>query len=140
MSDGPERKAVWHLQMGEKLLAEGKAAMAKQMFADGLKLDAANIPLQAGLVEAMLHLNEADAALQELAKLPPTALAPWQQNLLRGKALVGLGRWKEAKVTVQAALADRPDSADAMYLMGRIYEQEKDWANAAKMYRGAREK
>ena len=140
VSDGPVQKAVWHAQMGERLLIEGKAELAKQMFLDGLKLDATNVPLQAGLAEALIQLNDADAALKQLAKLPPNAIAPWQQNLLRGKALVALGRWNEAKVAAQAVLQERPETADAHYLMGRIYEQEKDWANAAKSYRMARER
>lgn len=138
VADGPKQKATWHLQMGGKLLSEGKPDQAATMFVDGLKLQPDLVPLRLGLIEALVHAKQTKPAVEALSKLPKNALPAWQQSLLRAKVLLLQRRTSEAKVLLEALVKEKPDTPDAHYLLGTIYEQEKDWENAAKAYRAAK--
>ena len=57
------------------------------------------------------------------------------QIVIESRLLIAQGRWNEARATVLAGLEQAPDSADAHFLMGQIYEHESDWQRAASEYR-----
>jgi len=62
---------------------------------------------------------------------------PWQVPLLRGRALMALGEWEQAAKVLPEAMKLNPDPTEAHYLLGLVYEHEKNYADAAGEYRKA---
>jgi predicted CXXCH cytochrome family protein len=88
-------------------------------------------------IERLLAAGRAKDALDLLVNLPDGTLPNWQHNLLGAKTLIALNRWAEAKAAATAALQQRETLRDAHYLLGQIYEHEKDFAKASAAYRAA---
>jgi hypothetical protein len=65
----------------------------------------------------------------------------WEPELLRGRMLAALGQWDEARRLATTVLAgtnkDSPLRGAAHYLMGTIYEHDRNWEMAAQEYRAA---
>ena len=137
LGDGPATRAAWHLQMGRKLREEGKAEEARTMLADGLKFQPNSVELRAEMVRAMADLKQAEKVIDLVRLLPAGAMPAWEQDLLRGRMLAILGQWDEARRMAAAALKDKPDLGEAHYLMGMVYEHDRDWEKAAQEYRAA---
>ncbi len=137
VGDGPVTRAAWHLQMGRKLLDEGNAEEALTMLADGLKLQPNSVELRTEVIRAMADLKQAEQVMDLVRLLPVGAMPTWEQNLLRGRMLAVLGRWAEAKRMAAAVLKEKPDLGEAHYLMGMVYEHDRDWEKAAREYRAA---
>ena len=140
VSDGPAQKATWHLQMATKLLAEGKLEEARTLLADGLKLAPEMAAMRMALVDTLVQLKQLKPAVEVLNKAPEKSLLPWQQNLLLAKIAIANGQWPQAKRLLGGVIKEKSDLSEAHYLMGRIYEHDGDWQNAAGEYRIAREK
>ena len=137
VGDDLAKRVGWYVELAQKHLAEGKPDQARAMCLEGLKLQADSLPLQVALIEATLDLKQASEASALLAKLPKTGLPGWQTKLLQGKAMVLAGRWPQAKSLLAGALKEKGDLPEAHFLLGRVYEQEKDWEKAAKEFREA---
>ncbi len=139
--DGPGPRAAWLLEMGRKLREQGQAQEALALLADGLKLQPDSIPLQVERIRALADLKQATLALDLLKRLPVGALPAWEPELLRGRMLAALGQWDEARRLAAAVLAgatnDSPLLDAAHYLMGTIYEHDRNWEKAAQEYRAA---
>jgi predicted CXXCH cytochrome family protein len=140
VGDGPATRAAWHLQMGRKLRDEGKAEEARTMLADGLKFQPDSTELWVEMVRTLVDLKQAEQVLDLVKLLPAGAMPTWEQDLLRGRMLAVLGRWDEARRIGAALLKDRPDLGEAHYLMGLVYEHDRNWEKAAQEYRAARER
>ncbi len=137
LADGPATRATWHLQMGRKLREEGKAEEARTILADGLKFQPNSTELWAEMARTLADLKQADQTMDLLNLLPAGAMPVWEQNLLRGRMSAALGQWDQAKRLAAAVLKEKPDLPEAHYLMGRIYEHDRDWEKAAQEYRAA---
>lgn len=137
VGDGPARRAAWHLQMGAKLLAEGRATEARTLLADGLALDPESPALQLALVRALLAVGDAPGAIARLERLPAGAAETWERDLLRARAQALLGRWSEARRLAEGVLAQMPHAGEAHYLMGQVHEHAGEWEKAAEAYRRA---
>jgi predicted CXXCH cytochrome family protein len=137
LADGPATRAAWHLQMGRKLREDGQAEEARTLLADGLKFQPDSPDLQAELVRALADLKQAERVIELLKVLPAGALPSWEQNLLYGRMLAALGQWDQARRLATAVLQEKPDLGAAHYLMGMIYEHDRNWENAAREYRAA---
>ncbi len=137
LADGPTTRATWHLQMGRKLREEGKAEEARTMLADGLKFQPNATELWAEMVRVLADLKQAQQVMDLLNLLPVGAVPVWEQNLLRGRMSAVLGQWDQAKRLAGAVLKEKPDLPEAHYLMGQIYEHDRDWEKAAQEYRAA---
>jgi predicted CXXCH cytochrome family protein len=137
VGDGPVERAAWHLQMGRKLLEEGKAEEARAILADGLRFQPGSADLQVEMVRALAELKQAEQAMNLVKQLPAGAMPAWEQDLLCGRMLAVLGQWDEARRLVAAVLQQKPDLGEAHYLMGMIYEHDRDWEKAAQEYRAA---
>jgi tetratricopeptide (TPR) repeat protein len=137
LGDGPATRATWHLQMGRKLREEGKAEEARTMLADGLKFQPNSTELWIEMVRVLADLKQAEQTTDLLKLLPAGAMPAWEQNLLRGRMSAVLGQWDQAKRLAAAALQEKPDLPAAHYLMGQIYEHDRDWEKAAQEYRAA---
>ncbi len=139
--DGPGPRAAWLLEMGRKLREQGQAQEALALLADGLKLQPDSILLQVERIRALADLKQATLALDLLKHLPAGAMPAWEPELLRGRMLAALGQWDEARRLTDAVLAgakrDSPLLGAAHYLMGTIYEHDRNWEKAAQEYRAA---
>ncbi|MCB2156307.1 cytochrome c3 family protein [bacterium] len=137
IGDGSAKSAIWHLQMGGKLLDEGKPEEARAMFAKGLELDPESVDLKVKMISTLAELKNAKDAINLLDRLPEDALPEWQTNLLRGQVMAAVGQWDEARRLAVEVLKQRPNLGDAHYLMGMVYEQNKQFELAAEEYRAA---
>ncbi len=137
VGDGPVQRAAWHLQMGRKLMEEGKAEEARMILTDGLRFQPDSTELRVELVRALADLNQAEQVMALVKQLPPGAMPAWEQDLLCGRMLAVLDRWDEARRLAVAVLKDKPDLGEAHYLMGMVYEHDRDWEKAAQEYRAA---
>ena len=139
--DGPGPRAAWLLQMGRQLREQGRAEEALALLADGLKLQPDSVPLQVERIRALADLKQATLVLDLLKHLPAGALPAWEPELLRGRMLAAQGQWDEARRLAAAVLAGASDGSPlhsaAHYLMGTIYEHERNWEKAAQEYRAA---
>src|SRR5258706_11721464 len=93
--------------------------------------------LQIEMARVELVLGEAADAMKVIDAIEPGTVHPTQLNLLRGKALSGQGKWAEAADLLLKATRLNPEPAEAWYELGRVYEHNTDWANAAAAYRHA---
>jgi predicted CXXCH cytochrome family protein len=137
VGDGPAQRAAWHLQMGRKLREEGKAEEARTILAGGLKFLPNSVDLRVEMARALADLKQAEQVMDLLKQLPAGALPTWEQDLLRGRMLTVLDQWDEARRLAAAVLKEKPDLGEAHYLMGMVYEHDRDWEKAAKEYRTA---
>lgn len=58
VGDHPAKRASWYLQMGAKLLDEGKAEEARAMFADGMKAQPDSVELRVAMVRTLAELKQ----------------------------------------------------------------------------------
>src|SRR5262249_54990571 len=93
--------------------------------------------MQLALARVMLLQNQPADAIQIVEKVPPATAPAWQLALLRGRALIELNRWDEAKTVLPGALKLNPEPAEAHYLMGLVYQHGSDWQRAAESFRRA---
>jgi len=137
VGDGPVERATWHLQMGRILLAEGKTEEARAILADGLRFQPASVELRVELIRTLADLKQAEQGMSLLEQLPAGAMPTWERDLLRGRMLAALGQWDEARRLAVAVLKEKPDLGEAHYLMGMVYEHDRNWEKAAQEYRAA---
>lgn len=92
-------------------------------------LDAALSPLPAPL----------DPASLKVRSVGEESASRVRRELLQARASISQGKWDVAKSQLQALLKNAPSQADAHFMLGQVYEHEKDWASAAREYRDSRE-
>ncbi len=137
IGDGPQKRAAWYLQMGRKLLGEGKADEARKTLADGLNSEPESIDLQVEMIRALVELKQANEAMEAIEKLPHDGVSAWERDLLRGRAIALQGNWSEARRLAESVLNQKPDLGEAHYFMGTVYEHDREWEKAAEEYRAA---
>jgi Flp pilus assembly protein TadD len=81
--------------------------------------------------------SQCKPALDLIEKVPANAVPGWQIAELRGRALIGLEKWDDAAKVLPGALTLNPHPDEAHYLLGVVYEQQKEFAKAAAEYRQA---
>lgn len=135
ITDSPAQVASRHLQVAQRLVERGQFDLAQAELQVGLKhvpQDPASLLL---LARVKVLLNQPQDAMTVLDGLPAGAAPSAQLNLVRGRALIGLGKWSDAKLSLTEALKLNPDPAEAHYLLGVCLEHEKDFPAAAEQYR-----
>ncbi|WP_428937943.1 cytochrome c3 family protein [Fontivita pretiosa] len=130
-------RASRELRLAEQLLDAGRAAEALPLLTESLKSDPDSVPLRVMLIRALARAGRGADAIAQLSRLPADALPPGQAELLRAEAYIAMDRWADAKAAATRASELAPDSPQAHLLLGRIYENERDWQNAAIHYRAA---
>ena len=99
------------LAMGEDVLAGGDAERAASIFAQILEIAPENAPAHAGLIRAMLAVDEVDSAQQLLDALPPELAG--DAEIVRAKAALELAKDKPEDSELAALrLAAEADPAD----------------------------
>jgi tetratricopeptide (TPR) repeat protein len=111
-------------------LAAGDAARARAL-ADAALVAAPGDPnLRQLRAIACLRLGQAEAALADAEAVVQAAPHVAGPRVLAGNALAALTRWREAELAFRAALAIRPDHADAWYNLGVARRAQGDVAAA----------
>jgi tetratricopeptide (TPR) repeat protein len=85
----------------------------------------------------MLMVGQAEQALVILEELPAGAGPPWQIEVMRGRAMILQGKWDQARAILPEAMKLSPDKVEAHYLLGLVYEHEKDYPRAAEQFKAA---
>lgn len=136
----PNHIASRHLHLAQKLLEKGQIKLAHEELTRGLDIDPNDIPLRLTLAKIQLMIGEPAQALAVLDALDTNAAPPWRIQTLRGRALVALNRFDDARTALTHALEIHPDPAVAHYFLGRVHEQAGQWEQASNAYRHAFEK
>jgi hypothetical protein len=140
VTDGPEQAAARHLQVAQRMLEQGHIDQARAELNEGLK-DVPQSPiLQLTLARVHVLLNEPAKAIDILDKLPAGSVPAWQLALVRGRALVAMEKWADAKSILPDALKLNPNPSEAHYLLGLCFQHDHDFKSAAEHYRLAFEK
>jgi tetratricopeptide (TPR) repeat protein len=126
-----------HLRTAQQLIDSGQPEQARTQIEEGLKANPNDAALQLALVRVQLQLKKPAEALKLLDQLKPDAAPAWQTAALRGRALLALEKWNEAKSVLDDALKLNPDPTEVHYLLGVIYAHESDWPRAAESFRKA---
>jgi tetratricopeptide (TPR) repeat protein len=139
VTDDPQQAAARHLQVARRLIDSGQLDQARAQIDQGLKLRPDNRALSVALARVLVLQGNATESLAVLERLPNDAAPPWQLAVLRARTLIALDRWPDAKSALGDALKLNPDPGEAHYLMGLIYQHDKDDAHAAESFRQAYE-
>jgi tetratricopeptide (TPR) repeat protein len=137
VADSPEQIADRHFQVAQRLMDKGLVEQARVELTNGLKLHPNSPQLQLTLVRAMLTMGDADGAMKAMEKIDPSSIPASQLNLMRGEALIQLGKWEEARRALGEAVKLNPQPAEAWYQLGVVHEHSGDLAHAAEAYRKA---
>jgi len=137
MSAGVEKKAGTDQQLADArhLLDKGEAEKARKVLERTLATQPSAVEVRVELARAYLQLDQPEPALRQLDALPPNAIAPQQEQLMRATALVKELRWPEAQRMLVTLVAGYPDLAEAHYLLGQLYERDLRWQDAAAEYK-----
>jgi predicted CXXCH cytochrome family protein len=140
VTDGSSIKIDRDIANAQVLLDAGRGEEARQLISDALAAKADSVPLKIAMVKAMVACGKPQEALDLLTRLPGKSIDVSELEILRAKAFIGLGRFGAAKEQLISCLKRAQAPTEAHLLLGRVYEHEKDWENAAKEYRMAQEK
>lgn len=132
--------AARHLHLAEKLLEKGQARLAHDELERGIEADRHDVSLRLTLARVRLMLDEPAEALAVLDNIGPDDAPAWRTQSLRGRSLVVLERFDEARDALTEALKINPDPAETLYFLGRVHEHAGEWHQAADAYRQAYEK
>lgn len=124
-----------HLQLAQRLMEKGDYGEARTEITKGLEKE----PQSALLLLAMARLDIAVGhpadAMKTLRNVDEKTVAGWRINALKGRAMVALGRWDDAKKLLSEALSLNPEPAEVHYALGLVYQHDKDWEHAAESFR-----
>lgn len=90
--------------------------------------------IQEFTAEAYLADGQYEMAENILSQIPQTAERAEFYHIILARAQMGMNENKLAKYNLTLAARGKNHTALSNYLLGLIYEQEKDWANAAKAF------
>jgi len=136
----PDSIASRRLHMAERLLDKGQTELALKELEQGLAIDPDDTQLILTLARVHVITHNPVEGLSLLDGLDMGAAPVWRVQTLRGRALVDLDRYDEARIALDQALEVNPDPAEAFYYLGRVNEQAGQWQQAASAYRNAYEK
>jgi tetratricopeptide (TPR) repeat protein len=136
----PDSIVSRHLHMAERLLEKGQTDLARKELEQGLAVDPDDIQLIFTLARIRVMTQDPAGALTLLDELTAEDAPAWRVQTLRGRALVELQRFDEARQALDLALEINPDPAEAYYYLGRVYEHDEEWRLASTAYRNAYEK
>jgi tetratricopeptide (TPR) repeat protein len=140
VADSEDQKAARHAEVALRLAEKGMKELAQAEVAKALELKPAGTPLLLSLTRTDLMTGDVKGAEALLAKVPtPPAgtQAPVEMNVLKGWCALQGEKWADARTLLLDATKLNPDPAEALYLLGRVYEHDGDATHAAECYRKA---
>jgi tetratricopeptide (TPR) repeat protein len=135
--DSPAQMASRHLKVAQRLLERGLVDQAKVELAEVVKHAPADLAGRLSLADALLIVGQPKEAMQILDGSAAGAAPSWQADVLRGRALVALEKWDEAREVLSGAVKRATAPAEAWYELGKVYQHQGDAGKAASAYRAA---
>jgi len=137
VADSEDQKAARHAEVALRLAEKGMKDLAQAEVAKALELKPTAPAMLLSLTRTDLMTGDVKGAEALLAKVPAGAQSPAEINVLKGWCAIQAERWADAKTLLLDAAKLNPDPAEALYLLGRVYEHEGDAGHAAECYRKA---
>lgn len=137
----PERRAERLVELAQQLVRGGMADLASDKYREALTIDAKCVAARVGLGRIALRKNQlADAEQQFRAALAADSKAATAAlGLAYVQALRGGADLPRAEQAVRALLVERPNDAEAHFVLGLICEQAGRAKDAAASYRRSAE-
>jgi predicted Zn-dependent protease len=137
-ADDAAQSGARHLKVAQRLLERGMVEQSKVE----LSVLAAHPPQDAegrmALADALLIVGQPKEALGIIEGLADATKGPsWQVDVLRGRALVALERWDEAREILTGAAKRATAPAEAWYELGRVYQHAGEAERAAVNFKAA---
>jgi tetratricopeptide (TPR) repeat protein/tRNA A-37 threonylcarbamoyl transferase component Bud32 len=128
-------KVKEHVEMGERLLSQGRHADAKAAFREAIGLNPNNADAHEGLGAALWHAKrypDAEAAFREAIRLDPG-----HANAYNGLGLVlrDVKRYPEAEAAFRETIHLDPEDADLHYNLGLVLRDVKRHREAEAAFR-----
>ena len=137
VADSQDQKAARHAEVALRLAEKGMKELAQAEVVKALELKPSEPGLLLSLTRTDLMTGDVKGAEALLARIPAGARSPAEMNVLKGWCAIQAERWADARTLLLDAAKLNPDPAEALYLLGRVYEHDADPARAAECYRKA---
>jgi Flp pilus assembly protein TadD len=137
VADSTDQKAARHAEVALRLAEKGMKELAQAEVAKALELKPENPALLLSLARTDLMTGDVKGAEGLLARVPAGTQSPAEMNVLKGWCAIQGGQWTEAKTLLTDATKLNPNPAEALYLLGRVFEHDGDAMHAAECYRKA---
>ncbi|MBL4702871.1 tetratricopeptide repeat protein [bacterium AH-315-I18] len=124
-----------HLQLAQGLIARGDFVEARSEINKCLNLTPGDVKMRLALARVDLLTEKPQETIKTLDQLDVKKVAPWRINALRGRALVALKQWDEARSVLGNAIKLNPEPSEVHYAMGMVYAHDKNWQQAAESFR-----
>jgi len=139
VGDTTDLAAGRHLQVAARLIEKGRLDEARAELATAARLDPKDPAVRWSLAKALAQTGQAREALGLLDRLPAGVAPAREVDLIRAKALIAREQWTQARELLPAVVKTNPTLAEAHYLLGLVYQHDKDPARAAESFRAAYE-
>lgn len=126
-----------HVQAARRMLEQGDADAARQQLDTALAMGPQEPSLFLMMAHLRVQLDEPAAALELLDHVEPGSIAPFQLNVVRGRALLMQQKWDEARRLLENSLQLNPSPAETHYLLGLVEQHDENWQAAADHFRAA---
>jgi len=137
IEDSAAQAARRRLQVATQLADSGETDKALAEIDAGLKLAPQEPALLLAKSKLLVNSGDGKGALQVLSSIPEGGAPLWQVALAKGRALVSLEQWDDAKRVLPEALKLNPSPSEAHYLLGIAHQGVKEFEAAAREFRSA---
>jgi len=124
-----------HLQLAQRLMEKGDYGEARTEITKGLEKEPRSALLLLAMARLDIAVGRPAEAMKTLRNVDEKTVAGWRVNALKGRAMVALSQWGDAKQLLSEALALNPEPAEVHYALGLVYQHDKDWEHAAESFR-----
>jgi len=139
VADDKDQKANRHVLLASRLLDAGQLDQAKAQLEEAKALRPDDPKASLLLARLLILQKQPRDALALLDKIPGGAIAAWQLQQLRARALIDVDRWDDARAAIPEALKLNPQPAEAHYLYGVILQHDGKFQQSADELRQAYE-
>lgn len=139
VEDDATQKANRLLLLATRLLETGQIDQADTELEKAMKLAPGDPKLLVLGARVRILQKKPRDAIALLDQVPSGAVPAWKLNQLRGRALIDLDRWDDARAALSDAAALNPHPAEAHYLRGLILQHDGKFTEAAAEFREAYE-
>jgi tetratricopeptide (TPR) repeat protein len=137
VGDSNQQMAARHLQVARRMMEKRMLDQAWRELGEALKLQPNDPELQLTKAEILLLLNKPSEAVAVLNGLDAKSTESSRFGLLKGSALVAMGKFDQAIEVLKAAVKLNPNPGEAYYYLGVAYQNKKLWPQAAAAFRAA---
>jgi predicted Zn-dependent protease len=137
VTDDAAQSGARHLKVAQRLLERGMVEQAKVELAALAAHPPDDLEGRLALADALLIVGQPKQAMAILDPLPDAKARSWQIDVLRGRALIALERWDEAREILATAAKRATAPAEAWYELGRVYHHAGDVEHAAASFKAA---